>query len=210
MVPRLYLTTVVENFDPDKLNRVRVAKEGEQDGVTDWVSVMTHYGSGDVGASFLPEIGDQVLVASLDTGDGQKVIVGSVWSNNTPPPETNENPDADLNKDGKNSLRFLKSRAGNQLIFDDTEGDEKVQLLSADGSSRFEFLEADELVSLTTEHDLTASSKKELSIQAEKVDIISEEEVNIDTEDCQIKAGNTAEMIADSGLDIKGSGVALN
>jgi len=113
MVPHYYLTTIIDNVDPDGLNRVKVAKYGKDESVTEWIPVLTPYGSNDAGLSFLPEINDQVFVVSIDTADSKKAVVGSIWSNSEPPPKTKENSDADLNKDGKNSLRFLKSRAGN-------------------------------------------------------------------------------------------------
>ena len=39
----------------------------------------------------------------------------------------------------KNSLNFFKSQSGNMLIFDDTDGKEKIQLIASGGSTRIEF-----------------------------------------------------------------------
>lgn len=210
MVPHFYWARVVENVDPDGLNRVRVAKEREEANVTEWIPVVTQYGNSDTGLSFLPDIGDQVLVVSLDAFDTQKAVLGSVWSNDVVPPQTKENSAADMNGNGENTLRFFRSRAGNLLIFDDTDGAEKLQLIAADSKSRFEFSDADELVSLMTEHDLAVSSEGEVSIQAEEVDITSQRQVNISADEYQVEAKSDAKMDAGDGMDIKGSGVALN
>lgn len=211
MVPHFYWAKVTDNADPDGLHRVKAAREGEEEeAVTDWIPVLTPYGSSDTGLSFLPDIDDQVLVVSLDAMDARKVVIGTIWSNEVSPPETGENADADLNSDGNNSLRFFKSRSGSQLIFDDTDGAEKIQLITADSKSRFEFSAEDELVSLSTEIDLTISSKGALSIQAEEVAITSDKQVNISAEEYQIDAKDGLEINTDKDMTIKGSGISLN
>jgi uncharacterized protein involved in type VI secretion and phage assembly len=210
MEPRFFWGKIVDNIDPDGLNRVKITKEEEDESITEWMPVLTYYGGDDMGLSILPEVDDQVLVATLDDESGLKVVIGSVWSNDSLPPETKENADADLNKDGENSLRFFKSRAGNQLIFDDTDGEEKIQLIAADGKTRIEFCVDEEMLSLLTEHDIAIKSCGVLSIQAEEIEISSEKEVNINTEDYQQKAEKSSKMTADGDFDIKGSGIALN
>jgi len=210
MVPFTYWARVVENADPEELNRVRVAVTREKESVTEWVPVVTPYGGDGTGLSFLPNVGDQVLVASFSGDNTQKAVVGAVWSNAAVPPETKENTDADLNKDGKNSLKHIRSRSGNQIVFDDSEGKEKIQLISADGKSRIEFSVADETLSLTTEHDITIGSKGTLSIQAEEVEISSEKQVNISSDEYQIEAKKKHTNEAGNGISIEGSGVSFN
>jgi uncharacterized protein involved in type VI secretion and phage assembly len=210
MVPHFYWAKLTDNADPDGLNRVKVTKEGENESVTDWIPVLTPYGSADTGLSFLPDVNDQVLVVSLNTVGSQSAVVGAVWSNEVSPPQTGENTEADLNENGENTLKFFKSRSGNQLIFDDNEDSEKVQMISSDGKSRFEFSVADELTSLITENDLTLDSKGAISIQAEEITITSEKQVNIAADEYQIDAKKGLKMTTDKDLIIKGSGVSLN
>ena len=210
MIHYTYWATVVENVDPDGLNRVRVSWKGEDDYVTEWVSVVTPYGGHDIGVSFLPNIDDQVLVAAFDPYNSQKVVIGSIWSNAAAPPRTGENTAADLNEDGKNSLRHIKSKSGNQLIFDDTEGAEKIQIITADGKSRVEFKADSELLSLKTAHDITMRSNGTVSIKAEEVEISSSGDVNISSDTFQIDAEGSYENNASNGVDIEGSGIALN
>ena len=209
-MPYNYWATVVENADPEGLNRVRVRFTREEESVTDWVPVVAPYAGADTGVSFLPDIGDQVLVSSFTRDNSAKAIIGSVWSNPSPPPQTGENTQADLNKDGKNSLKFIKSRSGNQIIFDDTEGKEKLQFISADGASRVEFNTADKKLSLTTNHDLTISSAGTLSIQAEEVEITSKKQINMSADAYQVNAQKEYKNDASDGISIEGSGVSFN
>jgi hypothetical protein len=80
----------------------------------------------------LPEVGSIVFVNTLDKYRTKMIASGALYTEK--PPKTEENSDADLNQDGKNSLRFIKSRSGYQIIIDDTEGKEKVQILSPDNA----------------------------------------------------------------------------
>ena len=205
-----FIGKVSDNKDPDGLNRVRVSKLGEEDNVTGWIPFLSPYVGDDNGLTLLPDVDSQVVVVSLNDKNSQQVAMGGIWYNDEQPPTTGENGEADLNQDGKNNLRFLKSRSGSQLIFDDTEGQEKIQILSLDGKSRFEFLVADEIVSLTTENDLTISAKKMMSIQAEEVEIVGKKNVNFDAEELQINAKKTMDFNADKDLGVKGSGISLN
>lgn len=210
MLPLFFLGKVSDNKDPDSLNRIRVSKMGEEEFVTDWIPIMSPYTGDDVGMSLLPDIDNQVIVLSSDTNNSKMIALGSLWSNDVSPPVTEENSDADLNKDGENNLIFLKSRSGSLLIMDDTEAKEKVQILSSDKKSRLEFLNEEELISLMTENDLTLAAKVAVSIQAEEIDLSSEKEMNISGEECQVEAKKVADIKADKDISIKGSGIALN
>lgn len=210
MFPNFYWAKVTDNADPDKLHRVRVAKTGEEENVADWIPVLTPYGSGDTGLSFLPDVDDQVLVVSMGMKDGQKAVIGSIWSNGVSPPESGENSAADFNDDGKNALKFFKSRAGSMIIFDDTEGAEKMQLISAEKKSRFELSEADELVSLNSEQDISIGAKGAVLIKAEEISITSEKQMDISAEEYQAGAKKGLDISSDKDVSVKGSGIALN
>jgi uncharacterized protein involved in type VI secretion and phage assembly len=210
MFPHFFWGKVTDNVDPDGLNRVRVSRIAEEESVTDWVPVVTSYAGNDAGLSLLPDVDDQVLVVSLDDSDVRKAVIGGIWSNKAAPPQTGENADADLNQDGKNSLKFIKSRAANMVIFDDSEGAEKIQIISSDRKSRLELSVADELFSLNTEHDLTVGAKGAISFQAEEFSLTTKKQFNIETDEYQISAKKAMNITADKDMGIKGSEIALN
>jgi uncharacterized protein involved in type VI secretion and phage assembly len=210
MFPNFYWAKVTDNADPDRLNRVRVAKKGEEENVADWIPVLTPYGSDDTGLSFLPDVDDQVLVVSMGIKDGQKVVIGSIWSNDAPPPESGENSAADFNDDGENSLKFIKSRAGNMLIFDDTKDAEKMQMISSGKKSRLEFNEPEEFVSLNTEQDINIGAKHTFSIKADEISITGEKQMDISAEEYQLDAKKGLDINCDKDISIKGSGISLN
>lgn len=103
---------VTKNKDPDQLGRVKLTLPWREDGFeTDWVRVVTPMAGGTRGAFFLPEVGDEVLVA-FDRDDIRfPYVLGSLWSRADKPPQTND--------DGKNDIRVIHTRKGHTLLFDD-------------------------------------------------------------------------------------------
>jgi uncharacterized protein involved in type VI secretion and phage assembly len=78
------------------------------------------------GVHFVPQPGDEVVVA-FELGDTNlPIILGAVWNNQTPPPDqAKQSPD--------NNVRTIVSRSGHELTFDDTPGAEKVLVKTQGG-----------------------------------------------------------------------------
>jgi uncharacterized protein involved in type VI secretion and phage assembly len=118
---------VTQNKDPEKLGRVKLTLPWREEGFeTDWTRIVTPMAGGARGTFFLPEVGDEVLVA-FDRNDIRfPYVLGSLWNGTDKPPQTNE--------DGKNDIRVIQTRKGHTLLFDD--GDKgKIELKLADGKS---------------------------------------------------------------------------
>ena len=210
MNKNVFIAKVSDNQDPDNLHRVKVTFQNEQEVVSNWIPVLSSSAGNSNGIYSIPEVDEQVIVTTLDGDSTSLCVIGSIWSNDVQPPETEENSDADLNADGKNSLHFIKSRAGTLIILDDTESKEKIQLISADKKSRFEFSAEDELINLETEQDIQITAKKNLLINAEEIEIESSKQMNITADEFQTKVSKELSINADKDITIKGSGVALN
>jgi uncharacterized protein involved in type VI secretion and phage assembly len=118
---------VTQNTDPDALGRVKLRLAWRDEGYeTGWARVAAPMAGAKRGAYFLPEVGDEVLVA-FDRGDIRfPYVLGSLWSREDKPPETND--------DGKNAIRVIHTRRGHKLLFDDSDKGRLVIELS-DGKS---------------------------------------------------------------------------
>ena len=106
------VAVVRDNLDPNGLSRVKVSfpwhKQPEE---MFWARLATPMTGKGYGTFFLPEVGDEVLVA-FERGDLRfPFVVGSLWSGRRPPPVTNS--------DGRNDIRTIRSRKGHALNFDD-------------------------------------------------------------------------------------------
>ena len=112
--------------DPDKLGRVKVTYPHLEDQQSDWARLATLMAGKDRGSFFRPEVGDEVLVAFLQGNGRFPLIIGSLWNSNaTPPP--------DDGKAKENNWRFIKSRSGHVLKFDDTKDKENVEIKTKKG-----------------------------------------------------------------------------
>jgi uncharacterized protein involved in type VI secretion and phage assembly len=210
MFPFFYLAKVTDNQDPDNLGRVRISRMGDEEGATDWIPVLMPCAGNGSGFFLLPETGSQVLALALDGCETRQVVIGGLYSESAQPPQTGGNTEADLNKDGKNSLRFFKSRSESMIIFDDTDGAEKLQIIAPGGSSRLEFLLPEEKISLVTEHDAHISAKGELRIQAQSIRLESKKGISAGGDEISFAAKSEMNLRAGKDLTVKGLSIALN
>jgi uncharacterized protein involved in type VI secretion and phage assembly len=119
---------VTNNQDSEGLGRVKLRFPWLSDNnETDWVRVAALMAGTERGTYFLPEVGDEVLVA-FEHGDiNQPYVIGTLWNGVASPPETNS--------DGQNNIRKIRSRSGHEIIFndDDTGGQEKIEIHTNSG-----------------------------------------------------------------------------
>ncbi len=127
---------VADNKDPDGLGRVKLrfdwlGTQSENES-TSWARVarpVSHNGSGDW---ILPQVGDEVLVGFENNLMEHPVVLGSLYGEKSTPPELSL--PGDRNKDGKNTLRFIKTPLGSTLALDDTQGSECIVLKDSRGN----------------------------------------------------------------------------
>ena len=112
------MATVLSNADPQGKGRVRVRMNWQTDGMqTGWVRVMTPDGgsSSDVksnrGFVFIPEVGDQVLLAFRHGDPARPYVMGSLFNGTT----------GGGGGQG-NNCKSLTSRRGSSLKLDDSKG----------------------------------------------------------------------------------------
>jgi phage baseplate assembly protein gpV len=208
MFPFFYFAKVTDNQDPQELGRVRVSRMGE--GATDWIPVLAPCAGNGSGVFLLPETGSQVLTLVLDGCQTRQVVIGGLWSEAEKPPETGENSGGDLNRDGRNSLQFFKSRTGSMIVFDDTENAEKILIAAPGGASRLEFLVPEEKISLVTDLDTLISAKGGLRIQARNISVESEKDIGVSGEEISFAAEKQMSLKAEKDLTFEGSSIALN
>ena len=206
------LGKVTDNQDPDNLAKVKVLLSTMGESIqTDWIPVMSMYATNKCGSLFIPEVDDQVLVAFIGDNPNRGVVLGSVWNETNLPPETGENTASDLNKDGENNLRFIKSRSGHMIIFDDKSGEEKLQIINADAKTRFEFLTKDKLLSIKTDKGFVLSAKGGISIKAKECKFVITKGLKIEAGDIELKStSKDVKIKASNSIALEGGTIKLN
>lgn len=206
-----YVGKVTDNQDTEGLHRIKISAQLEGESVSAWLPYLSAAAGNGTGFSSLPNIDDQVLVLAFGNERGEQVVLGSFWSDNCAPPKTDENKDADLNADGKNSLSFFKSKAGNMIICDDTDGKEKLQFIAAGGGSRIEFDIENEVINLESDKDISICAKGDITIQAEEeISLTAKKSLSIKSNEFRMQSEKNASIESGKDITLKGTGIALN
>jgi len=122
-VPLLARAVVRAMDDPDKQGRIKVeypwynGASGQMP--SEWARLCLPYASKQAGMWMLPEVGDEVIVFFENGNIDSPIVMGSLFSSRNTPPESGKA--GDHNSDGKNNLRFIKTKSGHLLCFDDSE-----------------------------------------------------------------------------------------
>jgi uncharacterized protein involved in type VI secretion and phage assembly len=202
---------ISNNQDPDGYNRIRVYfpyLEGSR--VSGWIPYEAPMTGDQTGSAVLPEVDTPVLVVSFDRYRTKMIALPCPYTEKHRPPKTEENSDADLNQDGRNSLHFFKSRSGYQIITDDTEGKEKILLVSPDKNTRIELDSENELITIKTDKDYSVSATGTVRITAEELEITAEKTLSAGGETVQLTVEKELEINGDKELTAKGTSVSLN
>jgi uncharacterized protein involved in type VI secretion and phage assembly len=175
---------VSDNEDPEGMGRVKLTfpwRAADDESV--WARVAVPMAGADRGTWFLPEIGDEVLVAFADDDLSHPVVLGALWNGEDAPPESN---------DGDNDIRSVTSRSGHVLAFDDaddggveietdaghtvtlddTSGGETITIEDKSGSNTIEFD--------ATKQSLSIEAGTKLTIEAPQVELTSDGNMTID------------------------------
>jgi type VI secretion system secreted protein VgrG len=115
---------VVDNNDPDGVGRVQVQFFWQEENQTNWARMVTPHAGADRGFMFLPEIGDEVVVAFGDGEVDKPVIIGSIWNGvDKPPREDFWGGDV-----GPNDVKRIVTKSGHRIHIVDKQGKESIVL----------------------------------------------------------------------------------
>jgi uncharacterized protein involved in type VI secretion and phage assembly len=121
------VTGIVKSVeDPDQQGRVQVSFPflGGQNDST-WAPVATLMAGGGRGSWFMPEVGDEVLVAFNQEDVSHPYIIGFLWNGQDKPPVS----DTDITA----KVRRLRTVSGHRIDFDDSNGAEKITIHTQGG-----------------------------------------------------------------------------
>ena len=190
---------VTNNEDPDGLGRVKLrfpwlSEEHE----SNWARVLSPMAGNDRGLYTLPEVDDEVLVAFEHGRVEFPYVLGSLWNGKDKPPGQNDG--------GKNNVRALKSRSGHTISLDDTDGEEKIEIVDAQGKESIVFNTAENTITITAEKDVVIESKNG------KVQITAKTGVEIKSQDGPgtFEAGGNVDVKSGANVNVKGSVINLN
>ncbi|HEY6569127.1 MAG TPA: VgrG-related protein [Candidatus Limnocylindrales bacterium] len=176
---------VSDNDDPEQAGRVRVSLPWlSADAVSDWARIAAPGAGKDSGVVWMPEVGDEVLVA-FELGDlSRPIVVGGLWNGkDTIPFDYGSDLDA-----GSVTYRGFKSRTGHKISFRESSSDSSIELVTQGGAVTITLDDMNKQIKIETEGKLTIDVKQ----------------------DVEIKAGGSMKLEATGQMTIKGATVAIN
>uniref|UniRef100_UPI0040475803 type VI secretion system Vgr family protein n=2 Tax=Flavobacterium sp. TaxID=239 RepID=UPI0040475803 len=150
---------VTDNNDPSGLGRVQV-KFAWQDGNSPWIRMINPHAGGGKGMYFIPEIGEEVLVA-FESGNAEKpFVLGSMYNGSA----------SSAYATSGNDKKVIQTRSGCKIIIDDAVGsifleDPSGNSVLLDGNGNIN-LNAPKNFSLTTGENVSIAAGKNISISA--------------------------------------------
>jgi uncharacterized protein involved in type VI secretion and phage assembly len=118
----LVTARVVDHNDPRKMGRVKVQYDWQEDGETGWIRMTTPHAGADRGFMFMPEKGDEVLVA-FEHGDAERpYVVGCLWNGVDQAPRS-EFWGGDIEN---NDVKRIVTKSGHRIQLSDKEGKEAI------------------------------------------------------------------------------------
>ena len=189
---------VTNTKDPDGLARVKLKLPWLGEGMeTDWVRVAVPGTGPASGVQFQPQIGDEALIAFEHGDPASPFVVGWLWNGKDKPP--------DANSDGKDRLQTIRSRSGHVIRLDDTQGEEKVEILVKGAASGIVIDLKTKRVTVTGEQDVVVDATKG------KLTLRGKTGVEIDSGgSLSVQAKGSAEIKGGPQLTLKAAQVHIN
>lgn len=121
---------VVDIIDPQGQGRILVSlpwsPDGGGAGYQAWARTATLFAGDNRGSWFLPEVGDEVLVAFEHGSPTRPYVLGGLWNGKDRPHET---------VGGSNAIKSIRSRNGVKITLDDSDGQERFRVETPGGHS---------------------------------------------------------------------------
>ncbi|MFI1018332.1 phage baseplate assembly protein V [Streptomyces sp. NPDC020965] len=175
---------VVES-DGDDEGRVKLKFPWfDQSTVTDWCRVSQLYAGNGYGSLFVPEVGDEVLVAFVHGDMRFPIVLGGLYNGEDKPPTART--------EGRDQ-KIIRTRHGHQVLFDDTESKAAVRITSAAGHV-VELDDQGKAIRITAAEggSVTVTAQGEITLKAPKV--------TVDAPDIDLGGGATEPLVLGNAL----------
>jgi uncharacterized protein involved in type VI secretion and phage assembly len=184
----IVIGTVVDLNDPEKLGRVKLKLPQYNDEQSTWARIASPMAGANRGVFFRPEVQDEVLVGFENGEVRRPYVLGALWSKvDTPPPRDND--------DTKNNWRFIVSRSGHTLKFDDTNGSEKIEIIDKTKSLKITFDSSSSKILVESNGDVEISAPNgTFKVKAQTVDIEADGEMKLQASRTMTVKGTTVNI----------------
>ena len=195
----LVIGIVTDNSDPLNQGRVKVKYPVlTADHASDWARVVAVGAGFDRGIQFVPEVNDEVLVG-FEMGDiHHPYVIGGLWNGQDQPPGS------DATSGGKVVRRWIASRSGHTIIFDDSDSGGGITLIDSSQTS-ISFDAQNKKLTISSQGDLEINAMGNLLLEASQNLTLKSAQGQV-----EIQGATGAKVESNATVDIKGALINLN
>ncbi|HEU4719675.1 MAG TPA: type VI secretion system tip protein VgrG [Bacteroidia bacterium] len=192
----LFSGTVKQMYnDPDTQYRILVEVPlFDQNGAGIWARLANFYSTNGAGVFFLPEVGDEVIIAFLNEDPRYPVILGSVYSS------TKNKPFNGLDPVQENTTKAIVSKSGISVEFNDTD---KIFTINTPNKNTMILSDKDQKITI---QDQNSNS---IVMSSDGITIKSNNNITIDAGQKLTLKGATGIDVQASGGDVQTSGINI-
>ena len=188
---------VIDNADEEeKMGRIKVRFPWmEPDEETPWIRISAFHATKDNGHYFVPEIDDQVLVDFELGCPDLPIVISSLFHGKAKPEKWYHK---------NNELKAIKTRSGNEILFDDKSGKETIKIFSPDEKNIITLtMDESKRIKIVSDGYIEISAKKDMSLSANNISITARKKI---TTSCKTFDNSASDdMIFSAGKNIESS-----
>jgi uncharacterized protein involved in type VI secretion and phage assembly len=209
-IPGVVIGLVTDNDDPDKKGRVKVRYPwlGET-AVSFWARIARPSAGKDYGFMWVPEVGEEVVLA-FEHGDlSFPLVIGSLWNGKDTLPSKLTN---GLIDGGKVVRHAIVSPGGHKIMFYDKSDDAGIMIVTADAKVRIVLGQSDKRMLIYCDGDVKFESTGKMELKAGKeFSIAAEGAIKIEgKQSLDVKSSSSMSVESKAQLTLKGSKVGVN
>lgn len=208
-IPGVVTAIVTDVNDPEKLGRVKVNFPWLADQNSSAWTFMVQVGAGGKrGASFLPEVNDEVLVA-FDHGDmGHPYVLGLVHNGVDKPLLGDDLVDA---TSGAVKRRGLVSKHGHALLFFDDPSKDGTALMTGDHNLRISLNAGQTTIKVTSSGKVLIEGTSDVVVKSSaNVTVEAQQTLTLKGQNVAINAQQSASINANADVTVAGNPIKLN
>lgn len=219
-------TGIVKKIESDPNNEFRVQVDipmlGDGSDMV-WARLSTFYNGNGIGAFFMPEIGNEVILGFMNDDPRFPIILGSVYSSSIPTPEVPDEKNTiktiitqsklQLKFDDENKVITLLTPGGNTIVISD---EDKGVVIKDENGNIFEM--NDKGVTINSASSLTLKASDDVTIEGTTVSISGSQSVSTSggsvsisgDQGTTVTGGAQCEVSSDGQMNVKGAMVMIN
>jgi phage baseplate assembly protein V len=154
----VYEGLVTDVTDPEKEGRVKLKFPWFDDQMeTEWCRVRQAYAGNGYGSFFVPEIGDEVLVAFIQGDMRFPIVMGGLYNGQDKPPTY---------RDDSKDEKVIRTKGGHQITLDDSQGREKITIVDSQEKNRIEIDTANNSIKIESTSGKLVIKANEIEVSA--------------------------------------------